>query len=53
MKTLGLLVGLTLLDPAVAIPQQVCPCVPLTYQWIVTPCETWKLRGGRDRALER
>ena len=21
--------------------QQVCPCVPLSHEWIVTACETW------------
>ena len=20
----------------------VCPCIPTSYEWIVTPCETWK-----------
>lgn len=45
MKTLGLIVGLIggllFLMPGVAVSQEVCPCIPLTYQWIVTPCETW------------
>jgi hypothetical protein len=41
MKTLGFVVGLMLLVPAAAVPQELCPCVPLTYQWIVTPCDTW------------
>src|SRR4051812_8533209 len=55
MKTLGLVLGLTLLVPAVAVPQQVCPCVPLSYQWIVTPCESWNcaaaamVMGNGDR----
>jgi hypothetical protein len=44
MRTLVLIFLISvslLLVPAVASPQEVCPCVPLTYQWIVTPCDTW------------
>lgn len=22
--------------------QQVCPCVPLSHQWIAVPCDTWQ-----------
>jgi hypothetical protein len=28
-----------LLSPAAA--QEVCPCVPVTHAWVVTPCESW------------
>ena len=41
MKPLVFAVALTLFVAGVAIPQQVCPCVPLSYEWTVVPCETW------------
>jgi len=42
MKTLILAAGVMLVTPQMLLSQQqVCPCVPLSYQWIVTSCETW------------
>ena len=42
MKTLHLIVTLILAFASAAISQQApCPCGPLSYQWIVEPCESW------------
>lgn len=35
-----LLVAICIAGPAVQA-QQLCPCVPVSHQWIVTACETW------------
>lgn len=41
MRTLALAFALALFIPSIATSQEACPCVPLSYQWIATPCETW------------
>ena len=43
MKTFRvLLASLTVLIPFGSLfAQEACPCVPISYQWIVEPCETW------------
>ncbi|MFZ2491032.1 MAG: hypothetical protein WA208_06080 [Thermoanaerobaculia bacterium] len=36
--------GVAVLVLALAVPatsQEVCPCVPVTYVWIASACETW------------
>ena len=43
MKTLPfLLAALLALVPANAlIAQQICPCVPVSHQWVADACDTW------------
>jgi hypothetical protein len=41
MKPLVIAAALTLFVAPIAVPQQVCPCVPLSFEWVVTPCDTW------------
>ncbi len=41
MKPLVLAAALTLFVAGNAVPQQVCPCIPISYEWTVIPCETW------------
>ena len=33
------LIALALLTPLQA--QQVCPCVPIAYEWVAVPCDSW------------
>jgi hypothetical protein len=37
LLTLLLLLALTVSASA----QEVCPCVPISYQWIITACDSW------------
>jgi len=39
--TLLLACTLALVPSAALVAQQVCPCVPLTHEWIIEPCENW------------
>lgn len=41
MKTV-LVSLLLLLVTAAAGADPVCPCIPASFEWIVTPCETWR-----------
>jgi hypothetical protein len=39
--TLLLACTLLLVPSGALVAQQVCPCVPLTHEWIVEPCNSW------------
>ena len=39
--SLCLLVLLLLVTPCVTADDNVCPCIPISYVWVVTACETW------------
>jgi len=43
MKLLPLLLAsaLLLVPSGATVAQQVCPCVPISHEWIVEACETW------------
>ena len=38
---LSLLILLLLVTPSVTADDNVCPCIPISYVWVVTSCDTW------------
>jgi len=40
-KILLLTVVLLLVTPSVRADDNLCPCIPMSYVWVVTACETW------------
>lgn len=42
MRRLALAVAIAIpLFAASSRAQEACPCIPLTYEWIATPCDSW------------
>jgi len=47
MQTKAAFLLLLLAVTAAAGADTVCPCVPTSYEWIVTPCETWECAASQ------
>jgi hypothetical protein len=42
LKTTFFAALLLLTSDSILADDKVCPCVPLTYEWVASPCETWE-----------